>query len=120
MIIKKQYALMSLLLFVTGICIALFTKGFIRSYLGDVLVIMFMFTSVKSFFNFRNRPLILSLLLFSYTTEILQYFHLVQMLNLQENLLARIVIGTTFDYYDLLAYTTGAFILFLSQKAFKV
>jgi len=52
-------------------------------------------------------PTACSVLLFAYAVEILQYFHLVKMLGLQNSKLVRILLGTTFSFMDLLAYTLG-------------
>lgn len=53
----------------------------------------------------------MAVLLFSYGVEIMQYFNLVELLGLGEYKLARIVIGTSFAWSDLLAYTAGAVIV---------
>jgi len=52
--------------------------------------------------------------LFAYLIELGQYFDLVSILKLENYTIARIVIGSTFDVLDLLAYTIGATFLALS------
>ena len=60
------------------------------------------------FRTMRCKPILaLSVLLFAYSLETMQYFKLVQLLGLQHSKLARIVIGTAFEWLDLLAYTLG-------------
>jgi hypothetical protein len=62
-------------------------------------------------------PTAIFVLLFSYTLEVLQYFKLVELLGLQTYKLARIAIGTSFEWIDLLAYTLGVvFVLFLEKS----
>ena len=62
-----------------------------------------------------------SVLLFSYTVEILQYLKIINVLGLQHSGIARIVIGTSFEWIDLLAYTAGvAIILFVEKQLGKI
>jgi hypothetical protein len=56
--------------------------------------------------------------LFAFAVELGQYFDLVTMLGLQHNRLARIIIGTTFDVRDLLAYAVGG-LLVLAVDAWR-
>jgi hypothetical protein len=59
----------------------------------------------------------LFVLLFSYVIEILQYFHLVSLLGLQNNKIARIIIGTSFAWMDLVAYSVGIGLVLIFEKA---
>lgn len=54
---------------------------------------------------------VIGVLLFSYSVEIMQYFNVVELLGLSDYKLARIVIGTSFAWVDMLAYTAGAVII---------
>ena len=45
--------------------------------------------------------------IFSYAVETLQYFHVVNRLGLQNSKIVRIIIGTSFEWIDLIAYTIG-------------
>ncbi|SFP54210.1 DUF2809 domain-containing protein [Enterovibrio norvegicus] len=55
-------------------------------------------------------------LVFAYCVEIGQYFRFVEVVGLQSNKLASIVIGSTFDWLDLLAYTLGWGVIWVFQK----
>lgn len=55
-------------------------------------------------------------LAFSYTVEILQYYNLVEMIGLQDYRLARIIIGTSFAWIDLIAYTLGILFVWVVEK----
>lgn len=59
----------------------------------------------------------LSVLLFSYSIEILQYFHIVNIPGLQDIQIARVIIGTSFAWMDLIAYTLGIGIVLYLEKA---
>jgi len=55
-------------------------------------------------------------LVFSCSAEIAQYFKLVNVLGLQDIKLARIIIGSTFNWMDLVAYATGWLIIIMVAK----
>ena len=113
----KKYALLALLLFVVELTIAVFINdAFIRPFLGDVLVVMLLFYLCKTFVSGSDRGLIVAVLLFSFAVEIGQYFRLAELLGLMDCKVARIVIGSTFDAKDLLAYAIGAALLLVSTR----
>ena len=113
----KKYALLALLLFVVELTIAVFINdAFIRPFLGDVLVVMLLFYLCKTFVSGRELALIVAVLLFSFAVEIGQYFRLAELLGLMDCKVARIVIGSTFDAKDLLAYAIGAALLLVSTR----
>ena len=113
----KKNALLALLLFVVELTIAVFINdAFIRPFLGDVLVVMLLFYLCKTFVSGRELALIVAVLLFSFAVEIGQYFRLAELLGLMDCKVARIVIGSTFDVKDLLAYAIGAALLLVSIR----
>ncbi|PPC78677.1 DUF2809 domain-containing protein [Pokkaliibacter plantistimulans] len=89
---------------------------FIRPFIGDVLVIVLLFYIAKTFLALRDRMLVIGAVLFAYAIETGQYFHLVSLLGLEHYRLARIVIGSTFDVMDLLAYTLGGALILLVRR----
>ena len=97
--------------------IAIFAHDqFIRPFVGDVLVVILIYCSIMSFLRTRVIPTAIFVLLFAYTLEILQYFRIVEVLGLQTSRIARIVIGTTFEWTDLLAYTLGIGLVLILEK----
>jgi Protein of unknown function (DUF2809) len=111
----KKYAILSIGLFVVEIFIAFFIHDrLIRPFVGDMLVVILIFTICRSVIKANHLWLALSVLIFSFAVEIGQYFNLISILGLQEIALARIIIGTTFDFHDLLAYSAGILLIFIS------
>lgn len=110
-----------LLIFVIEVIIALFVKdNIIRPYGGDVLVVILMYYFFKTFVKMNPLPLAIGVLFFAYAVEIGQYFNLVEVLNMQDNRIMRIVIGSSFSWGDMFCYTLGAIIcLFLDRKEMK-
>lgn len=112
--INGRFFLIFLIIFLIEIGIALWVNDrWIRPLLGDALVVILIFCFVRSFFPLPTIPLAVGVLLFAYTVEFAQYFELVDRLGLADNRLAATVIGTTFDWRDLLAYTAGVGIILL-------
>ena len=111
------YAFSTLLLFITEVLIALFVHDqFIRPYIGDFLVVILIYCFVKSFLNTPVVPTALGVLVFAYTVELLQYFRIVELLGLQHSRAARIIIGSSFEWQDILAYTLGVLAVVLVEK----
>ena len=105
---NKSYFLASVLLLFIEIGIAMFVHDrFIRPYLGDVLVVILMYYFVKSFFNLPVIPLSIAVFIFSCVIEALQFFKLVNLLGLQHSKLAKIILGSAFEWNDILAYLAG-------------
>ena len=115
-----RYLCMFVFMFIVELIIAIFINdSFIRPFLGDVFVIMFIYLFIRIFFICEKFKLVIAVLVFSYLVEIGQYFDLISILHLQDNAVAQIVIGSTFDVMDLLAYSVGAFLLMLPNMRFS-
>ncbi|MGE3724583.1 MAG: DUF2809 domain-containing protein [Candidatus Sericytochromatia bacterium] len=84
-----------------------FHDPLIRFFLGDVLVMLLMYSFLRIFLQGSDRWLILGLLVFACLVETGQYFHLATILGLAPNSLGEIILGATFDWKDLLAYIIG-------------
>lgn len=109
--------LIFLSIFVIEVIIALFIDdSIIRPYLGDVLVVIMIYYFVKSFISTKTIYLVTGVVLFAYLVEAGQYFNLVGILGMQDNKLVRTVIGSSFSWIDILAYTIGGIICYLIDK----
>jgi hypothetical protein len=106
----KKYFFLTVLLFITEVLIALFIHdNFVRPYAGDYLVVVLIYCFFMSFVSAPVWKIALATLLFSYLIETLQYFNLVGILGLQHSRIANIIIGNSFAWADILAYTLGIF-----------
>jgi hypothetical protein len=112
----KKYAALSFGLLLIEISIALFFHdNFIRPFIGDMLVVILIFTICRSVLKADHYWLALSVLIFSFAVETTQYFDLISILGVQNIEIARIIIGTTFDFHDLLAYSAGILLIFILE-----
>ena len=105
---QRSYALLAVLFLVVEILIATFLKtGFIRHTFGDFLVVILIYCFVKSFWNGPYLWAAIGTLLFAYLIEISQYLHLIDLLGLKDSLAAKLILGNSFSWDDMLAYTLG-------------
>lgn len=117
---SKNYFLLFLLLLIVEILIALFINdSFIRPYFGDLLVVILIYCFLKSLFPTPVIKTAIAVLLFACTIEALQYFNLVKKLGLQDSKAARIIIGSSFEWKDMLAYVTGIALVLIFEKMKK-
>ncbi|MGB5981315.1 MAG: DUF2809 domain-containing protein [Nonlabens sp.] len=100
--------------------IALFVNDeFIRPYLGDTLATILVYCLIMSLSRFDYRTGIMISLLFSYLVEIAQYLELIYLLRLGDFKLARIILGTSFSWVDMLMYSVGALFIYAIEKFTK-
>lgn len=105
---NKFYLTLFFLLFIVELIIGLYIKdNWIRAYFGDFLVVILLYCLLKGVVNIKTNVALIAVLLFSYLIEILQYFDFVSLIGLQHIAVARVVIGTSFSWIDLLMYTLG-------------
>ena len=116
---NKHYFAATILLFFTELFIALFIKDeFIRPKVGDFLVVILIYSFLKTFWNAPPLKVGICVLLFAIAVEVGQYFELVNLLGLGHSKLARIVIGTHFAWGDLVAYTLGVLAVLGVEKLY--
>ena len=109
---RIKYAVATACLFCIELCIALFVHdAFIRSYVGDVLVVVLIYTFVRIFLSEGVRLLPLYIFLFAAGVELLQYFRIVEVLGLSGNRILATVIGSVFDVKDIVCYGVGCVML---------
>jgi hypothetical protein len=114
---NKYYGLLALCLFIIEVLIALYVHdAIVRPYVGDVLVVILIYCFVKAFVDTPVLPTAIVVLVFAYVIEWLQYLQIVNWLGLQHNAIAITVIGTTFQWGDILAYTLGILVVLLVEK----
>lgn len=114
---QKGYFLLFVTLFITEVLIALlFHDRFIRPYFGDFLVVILIYCFCRTFRPFPVIKLALSVLIFACIVEALQYFKLINRLHLQDSKLAKTILGSSFEWTDILAYTLGITLVVVIEK----
>jgi hypothetical protein len=116
-----KYFFLTILIFLAEVLIAtkLSDIFFVRAYLGDVIVVMLLYTFVKSFIKVNDQKLIFGILIFSLMVEFAQYFNIAEKLGFRPGSLMFIVIGNSFSWIDNLCYAVGCLILYIIVKTTK-
>jgi len=113
---STKYIVATTILLAIEISIACFHYNpFIRGFLGDVLVVLLLYSFLRIFIKNHRFKIALSVLLFAYFVELLQLFRLSEKLNIQSKILLTII-GSVFDYWDLIAYIFGFLLILLIEK----
>lgn len=118
-----QFNLISFITFLLILGIEIFIgiyidDSFIRPFFGDFLVIFLLYYLVRSFIKIRSSHLIIFVVLFAYGVEIAQYFNIADLLHIKNKVL-RVIVGTTFSWEDISAYTLAGVVLYLIPNRYK-
>ena len=111
------FGLLSALLLGIEILIGLFAHGWVRSYLGDVLVVILLYTLVRTVISNKIRhwliiPTVIAV--FAFAVEFLQLWGFCDRFGITNELL-RIIIGTGFSFIDLACYLAGIIPCYVSE-----
>jgi len=102
----------ALALFIIEVLIALFvTDGFVRGYLGDVLVVALVYAALRA----MTRMSVAQAL----AVEIGQALGVLKMLGLADNRVAAVVFGGVFDVLDIAAYLAGGALVVIAEMSFR-
>jgi len=115
---NRKYFIIAVIIFFIEVIIALYVKDrIIRPYFGDYLVVILLYCAARAFVELPVLKLCIGVLIFAYFIEWLQYMNIIQVLGLQHNKTANIVIGNRFEWIDMLAYTLGVLSVYLIEKS---
>ena len=110
------YIIATLVLLSIEVLIALFVHdSFIRPYVGDMLVVIVIYTFIRIWIPERCRLLPLYVFLFAVLVEVLQYFNIVDVLGLSGSRFFSVLIGGTFDWKDIACYGAGCVVLVIYE-----
>lgn len=118
---KKRifYIISFLVIFCIEVLIALYVRdNFVRPYVGDVLVVVLVYSFVRIFLSTGIPRMPFYVFLFACFVEVLQYFQLVETLGIT-NRVARVVLGSTFDWADIACYAVGCVLIILFERLFQ-
>ncbi|MGI9525806.1 MAG: DUF2809 domain-containing protein [Weeksellaceae bacterium] len=114
---NRGYFVLSIVIFVIEVIIALYMKDdFIRPYVGDILVVILIYSFVKTFLKAPVLAVAKGVLIFCFMVEFLQLIKLIDILGLGHLKWARIIIGTSFSWRDFVCYIIGFIIILLGEQ----
>jgi len=117
---RRHYFIIAALLFLIEVLIAVYVNDrIIRPYVGDFIVVIFLYCLVRAFLNAAVLKVALGVLLFAYLVELLQYFDFIETIGLRSSKLANVVLGNHFEWIDIVAYTLGIVLVIMVEKSRK-
>lgn len=110
--------MMALISFALCVFIVAFFRHtlFVRGLIGDFLVVILIYSFIKGIVDIKPMTLAVGTLLLSYLIEILQYLRFITLIGLENNTFAKLIMGSTFDPNDIIAYTLGAIFVYGLDK----
>ena len=119
---NKTYSLFFIVILALEILIAIYLKsGFVRHTFGDFLAVICLYCFFKSFLNAEPIKIAILVLIIAYIIEFLQLINVLSFLGLQNNDFIRILLGSTFNLTDFLAYTLGIVsVIIIEYKIYKL
>lgn len=112
------YLLSAIVLFLLEIVIANYSTGWVRSYFGDILVIMLIYSALMTVVKLNKQLVVLFTLIFACSIEFSQYFKLAELLGFKQGGVAYTLLGNTFSIEDLGCYLIGGIIILLFETVF--
>ncbi len=111
--LRITYGVLFGVLFLAELFIALFVHdGFVRPYIGDVLVTILLCCLCRTVIPKGVSALPMYVFAFAAFVELLQYINIVRLLGFENNTLVSTVVGTTFSFADLLCYAVGCIVFY--------
>ena len=116
---STKYFGLTVLLFIVEVAIGCFFHDIIvRPFVGDLLVVILIYCFVNTFINTAVKTTAIAVLLFAYVVEVSQYFHLIRFIGLEYSKTARLIMGTSFSWMDMLMYTLGIILVVILENRF--
>lgn len=106
---RSVFIISTLLLLIVEILIAVFAGGMLRGFIGDILIIVLIFSFIRIFTS-KLHCLPQLIFILAIAVEISQIFEPAKLLGFDNNAVLSIILGATFDFYDILAYAIGTLI----------
>lgn len=114
---RRTYLLIGIAIFVIEVLIALFVKdALIRPYGGDFLAVIMLYFFGRALVNWSSLWVAIVALGIAFLIEFAQYLNMLAWLGLEDNSLARVVLGSSFEWGDMLAYTLGAIVAYFLDR----
>lgn len=115
--INVKYLIGFIIVFLIEVIIALFIHDkIIRPYIGDILVIILMYTFIRGFIKRQIKFLPIYLFIFATFVEVIQFLNIVELMDLKNSKVLSVIIGSTFDMKDIICYFIGSIILMIWNR----
>lgn len=114
---RAKYLVAFIVVFFIECIIAIYVHdAIIRPYVGDILVVILLYCMVNALIPDKIRLLPLWIFIFAVLVEFMQYFKVLEILRLEHITFLRIVLGSNFDWKDVICYGIGCMLLSIHSK----
>ena len=96
-----------------------FHGGFIRGVFGDYLIVFVIYCFILSFLKLKKLYVAIAVLLLAYSIEIAQYLNILDLLKVNKTRSTDMLVGSSFDWRDMAAYTLGFITILGVEKLFQ-
>ncbi|RYU90914.1 DUF2809 domain-containing protein [Mucilaginibacter terrigena] len=118
--LNKVYFTLSVILLTVELLIGIYAHdAFIRPYGGDFLVVILLYCGIRSFIKCDANYTATAVLLFAYMIEFSQWLHLIDRVGLRNSAITRLILGTNFAWSDMLMYTLGILLVWLTERLWR-
>ncbi len=108
MIKNKVFVFLACIILVFEILIATgFKNTSLRPVFGDFLVVILMYATLRGFTNLSKFYIGIGVLITAYIIEFLQWVDILDILGIEKTITTHLILGSTFDWNDILAYSLG-------------
>ena len=113
---NKTFLILFLTLLIIEVLLAtIFANTIFRPVFGDYLVVILIYSFIRAITKLKRLTLGIAVLLFSYTLELFQLFKIRDQFPVLKSKILAIILGTSFDWFDILAYTLGVFTILIAD-----
>ncbi len=114
------YFILFFVLLAIELGIALFVHDrFVRPYLGDVLVVILIYSFLLGFVELPVRKAAMGVLLFAFLVEGLQAMDLIALLGMEDSVWMITLLGNSFSWADMGCYVLGYGLILLMEASRK-
>ncbi len=115
--LSRNYMVATVIILSIEVLIALYVNDkFVRPFLGDTLAVILVYCFIKIIIRERVLMVAALSLCIAFLIEILQATNFIECIGLEDIKLARIVLGTSFSWGDILAYIAGAVLIIIFDR----
>ena len=113
---RLLFGILTILLLGIEVLIGLYAHGWVRYYLGDVLVVILIYTLIRTIIPNKGKWILIPTLVlaFAFIVEFLQLWGFCDRFGITNEFL-RIIIGTGFSTVDLMCYCIGIIPCYIAE-----
>ena len=107
------YLIATIVIFLIEVLIAKYGRGVLRSHVGDMIVVILIYTFIRTFYGGARLVLPIFIFIFAVCVEIGQALNISSLLRLRQGGAMSIAVGNSFDWWDILCYLIGVIAIYI-------